>query len=102
MNTTKKKGWITTFFLAVAILTTTVNINAGTIIGGKSLSATDACTESTGSKKTTDSTLQGTIIGGLTSTIIGGLAGTIIGGLAGTIIGGAADETVDCGTVIGG
>ena len=102
MNTTKKKGWITTFFLGVAILTTTVNIDAGTLIGGRSLSGADVCTESTGVKRTTDSTLQSTIVGGLTGTIIAGLAGTLIGGLAGTLIGGAADETVDCGTVIGG
>lgn len=98
MNT-KMKGWITTFFLVIAISTTTITANAGTIIGGRSANG-NSCTEPTVAQTSDD--LAGTIIGGLTGTIIGGLAGTIIGGLTGTIIGGASSETINCGTIIGG
>jgi len=82
-----KKGWITTTCLTTVLALSTATVNAGTIIGGRSL-----CSES-GTTKVEDykGALGGTIIGGLTGTIIGGLTGTIIGGLTGTIIGGVTD-----------
>jgi hypothetical protein len=103
MNT--HKGWITTFFLAVALMASTMTANAGTIIGGRSTNTIDPCTDSgNGKAETSTDNAGGTIIGGLTGTIIGGFAGTIIGGLAGTIIGGVIDDepTVNCGVIIGG
>lgn len=100
MNT--HKGWITTGFLAVTLVASTMTINAGTIIGGRSANV-DTCTDSGISKFDPKGNFGGTIIGGLTGTIIGGFAGTIIGGFAGTIIGGVVDApTTNCDTIIGG
>ena len=97
-----RKGWITTGVLAVTLMASTMTINAGTIIGGRS-SSLDTCSDPGTGKFEVKDNLGGTIIGGLTGTIIGGFAGTIIGGIAGTIIGGVVDApTTNCGTIIGG
>src|SRR5688500_4219540 len=88
MNTLK--GWITTTCLAATLLMSTMNTNAGVIIGGLNEPMTP-CTETT-IKTAAD-------LGGV---IIGGLTGVIIGGLTGVMIGGVRTEPVDCGVSIGG
>ncbi len=86
---TTLKGWITTTFLAVTLILSTMTANAGVIIGGADLTST--CSETTGKAVKVD---YGVIIGGITGVIIGGFTGVIIGGLT------SFDTTpTDCGVI---
>ena len=91
------KGWITTSFLAITLIVSTMPANAGVIIGGGDLTTTiDNCTAS--------STKVGKLDFGV---IIGGLTGVIIGGFTGVIFGGGFTDTdttstQNCGVIIGG
>jgi hypothetical protein len=86
------KGWITTSCLVATLMLSTMNANAGVIIGGVT---SEPCTDTTSKVGKID---YGVIIGGLVGVIIGGFANT------GVIIGGLVDETptTNCGVIIGG
>lgn len=86
------KGWITTSCLVATLMLSTMNANAGVIIGG---AIDEPCTVDAEKDVKVD---YGVIIGGLVGVIIGGFANT------GVIIGGLVDETptTNCGVIIGG
>jgi hypothetical protein len=91
------KGWITTTCLAVTLVFSAMPVNAGIIVGGRTISD-DTCKETA----KVDSA-GGIIVGGFTGIIVGGLTGIIVGGLTGIIVGGPADTpTVNCGIIVGG
>jgi hypothetical protein len=86
------KGWITTGCLVAMLTLSTMNANAGVIIGG---AVDQPCTVNADKQVKVD---YGVIIGGLVGVIIGGFAntGVIIGGLS------VDTTTTNCGVIIGG
>lgn len=86
------KGWITMSCLVATLILSTINANAGVIIGG---ATSEPCTDTTVKVEKID---YGVIIGGLVGVIIGGFTntGVIIGGLT------VDTPTTNCGVIIGG